>query len=78
MGVEYIRNGRKETVGVTREVILAAGPISSSQILVMSGIGPEKQLHDLKVHIFRHYRNAFSILSTEYECLYVVFIIYLL
>ncbi|XP_071135073.1 glucose dehydrogenase [FAD, quinone]-like [Mytilus edulis] len=49
VGVEYLRNGRKATVGATREVILSAGPISSPQILIMSGIGPEKQLLDLKI-----------------------------
>lgn len=49
VGVEYIRNGRKETVGATREIILSAGPISSAQILIMSGVGPVEQLQDLKI-----------------------------
>ena len=46
VGVEYLRNGRVETVGARREVILSAGSIMSPVILKRSGIGPGQELAD--------------------------------
>jgi len=45
-GVEYERNGAFQKALGTREVILAAGSIGSPQILMLSGIGPGKQLQE--------------------------------
>jgi choline dehydrogenase-like flavoprotein len=39
IGVEYIQNGRRLTVSVGREVILAAGTIGSPKVLELSGVG---------------------------------------
>jgi choline dehydrogenase len=55
-GVEFIRNGSKQTVRASKEVILAAGAINSPQVLLLSGVGPKQDLakvgvplvHDLK------------------------------
>jgi choline dehydrogenase len=55
-GVEFIRNGSKQTVKASKEVILAAGAINSPQVLLLSGVGPKQDLakvgvplvHDLK------------------------------
>ena len=39
-GVEYLREGRRETAHARAEVILAAGAFNSPQILQLSGLGP--------------------------------------
>ncbi len=52
-GVEYRRpDGTRHTIHARREVILCAGAIGSPQILMLSGIGPAKQLaaHGIAVH----------------------------
>jgi choline dehydrogenase len=43
-GIEYERGGQTHKALATREVILAAGAISSPQILMLSGIGPAPHL----------------------------------
>lgn len=43
-GIEYDRSGQVQKALATREVILAAGAISSPQILMLSGIGPAEHL----------------------------------
>jgi choline dehydrogenase len=45
-GIEYERSGQNQKALATREVILAAGAISSPQILMLSGIGPAKHLQE--------------------------------
>ena len=44
VGVEYVSQGRRETVRATREVLLSAGAIGSPQVLLLSGIGPPQDL----------------------------------
>jgi choline dehydrogenase len=46
-GVEFLKNGFKQTASARKEVILAAGAINSPQLLLLSGIGPKEDL-------FRH------------------------
>ncbi|KAK9688202.1 GMC oxidoreductase [Popillia japonica] len=43
-GVEFERNGRIYKAYTRKEIILSAGVINSAQILLLSGIGPEKEL----------------------------------
>lgn len=49
-GVEFILNNRKLTAKATKETIISAGSIGTPQILMLSGIGPEKHLkeHSIK------------------------------
>jgi len=44
VGVEYLREGQRETVRAAREVILCGGVIASPQLLMLSGIGPADHL----------------------------------
>jgi choline dehydrogenase len=43
-GVEYIQSGRTEKAEASAEVILSGGSINSPQLLMLSGIGPARQL----------------------------------
>ncbi|KAL5020099.1 hypothetical protein ScPMuIL_002991 [Solemya velum] len=51
IGVEFIRNGKKSSVGISKEIILSAGTIGSPQILLLSGIGPKKHLTEMKIPV---------------------------
>ncbi|KAK3583881.1 hypothetical protein CHS0354_033654 [Potamilus streckersoni] len=51
VGVDFIREGRKERVKALREVILAAGSVGSPQILLLSGIGPKEYLEKLHIPV---------------------------
>ncbi|MEV0948172.1 GMC family oxidoreductase N-terminal domain-containing protein [Rhodococcus sp. NPDC049939] len=44
IGVEYEKDGIRQSVRAAREVILAGGAINTPQLLMLSGIGDEKQL----------------------------------
>lgn len=50
-GVEYVRNGMKNIVYASKEIISSAGAIQSPQLLMVSGIGPADHLesHDINV-----------------------------
>ena len=49
-GIEYLRNGRKETLHANCEVILSGGVINSPQLLMLSGVGEPEHLkeHDIE------------------------------
>ncbi|KAL6438248.1 hypothetical protein ACFW04_004440 [Cataglyphis niger] len=53
-GVELIdKNGQKRVVKCDKEVILTAGAIGSPHILMNSGIGPEKDLANLGIKVYK-------------------------
>lgn len=54
VGVEYIRNGRVETVRCDREVLLSSGTIGTTQLLLLSGIGPTDELIKLGLDMQHH------------------------
>ncbi len=51
IGVEYVSKGKKVTARATREVILSAGAIGSPQVLLLSGVGPGRELASLGVPV---------------------------
>uniref|UniRef100_A0A8D8TF30 Glucose dehydrogenase [FAD, quinone] n=1 Tax=Cacopsylla melanoneura TaxID=428564 RepID=A0A8D8TF30_9HEMI len=55
-GVQFVRNGIKQTVLARREVILSAGTIGSPQILMISGIGPRDHLQDMGIPVIHNLR----------------------
>ncbi|WP_301102979.1 choline dehydrogenase [Propionivibrio sp.] len=54
VGVEFLRRGRLQQVGARQEVILSAGAINSPHLLMLSGIGDARKLHDAGV-VPRHH-----------------------
>ena len=50
-GVEFIRDGNKQTLIANREVILSAGPIASPHLLQLSGIGPAAVLQPAGIEV---------------------------
>lgn len=51
LGVEFIRDGKKQAAYARREVILAAGAIGSPHILMNSGIGARRELEAVGVPV---------------------------
>jgi choline dehydrogenase len=47
VGVDYVVRGKPQRVRVEREVVVAAGTLSSPKVLMLSGIGPADHLHAL-------------------------------
>lgn len=50
-GVEFIRDGKKQAVFASREVILAAGAVASPQLLLLSGVGPAAHLQEVGIDV---------------------------
>lgn len=53
-GVVYTRNGKSYTAKATKEVILCAGTFNSPQLLMVSGVGPEKKLVELGIPVVKN------------------------
>lgn len=51
LGIEFIRDGVKQSVYAKREVILSAGAINSPHLLMLSGIGPRADLEKVGIPV---------------------------
>ncbi len=54
VGVQYRWAGRTITVRAQREVLLSAGAFQSPQLLMLSGIGDARELHQLGIDVVHH------------------------
>lgn len=53
-GVLFLKGDKKYVVFASKEVILSAGAVQSPQILMLSGVGPEKELSKHKIDIIHN------------------------
>jgi choline dehydrogenase len=51
VGVEYLHEGARAKVDVSREVILSAGALETPKLLLLSGVGPAEHLRALGIDV---------------------------
>ena len=49
--MEYLEGNRRKVIHADREVILSAGAVNSPQLLMLSGVGPERLLTDREINV---------------------------
>ncbi|XP_024935915.1 glucose dehydrogenase [FAD, quinone] [Cephus cinctus] len=49
VGVKFIQDGQQHTVKASKEVVVSGGAVNSPQLLLLSGIGPKKDLQAVNV-----------------------------
>lgn len=54
IGIQFNQNDQIHTVFVKKEVILSAGAINTPKLLMLSGIGPIKELNNFKIPLIKH------------------------
>ncbi|XP_057658303.1 glucose dehydrogenase [FAD, quinone] isoform X2 [Diorhabda carinulata] len=50
-GVEILRGNTRNSIYVTKEVIVSGGAVNSPQLLLLSGIGPKEELEAVKIPV---------------------------
>lgn len=63
IGVEFLKANRKHFIRANKEVILSAGAISSPQLLMLSGIGPAKDLLELGIPVIQDLRVGSNLMD---------------
>lgn len=53
-GVLFAKENKKYAVFASKEVLLSAGSIQSPQILMLSGVGPQKHLKEHEIQVIHH------------------------
>jgi len=54
IGVRYLKRNKKTFVKVNKEVIVSAGAINTPRLLLLSGLGDEKELRKLGIDVIRN------------------------
>ncbi|ANM14439.1 MULTISPECIES: GMC family oxidoreductase [unclassified Rhizobium] len=68
VGVEYLENGRLTTLRADREVIVSSGAIGSPRLLMLSGIGPAKELRSAGVDVVHDLPGVGQNLQDHTDC----------
>lgn len=63
IGVEFVKNNRKHFIRASKEVILSAGAIGSSQLLMLSGIGPASHLNDFGIPVIQDLKVGYNLMD---------------
>lgn len=53
IGVEILREGRREKIYAAREVIMSAGSLKTPQLLMLSGVGPSAELQKHAIQVVK-------------------------
>ena len=72
VGVEWVRNGVRESAAADAEVILSAGAVQSPQILQLSGIGPAARLKKVGIDVIADAPDVGSNLQDHYQARTIV------
>ena len=71
VGVVFRHGGHQVTARATKEVILCGGAINSPQLLLLSGIGPAKHLHDMGIEVAHEMRGVGQNLQDHFQTRFV-------
>jgi len=63
IGVEFVRNGKRQTVHARREVILSAGAINTPQLLMLSGLGPRKHIRNMNIPVIQGLKEGYNLMD---------------
>ncbi len=66
-GVDFIENDQELSAFAEREVLLAAGTYNTPKILMLSGVGPARHLHDLKIAVKHELQGVGENLQDHHE-----------
>lgn len=62
-GVQFRSKGRTYKVRARKEVIVSAGAINSPKLLMLSGIGPEEHLRELKISVLSNLKVGYNLMD---------------